>query len=68
MNDLICANCGGYIKKESPTAGFVELKFCNCQKINSSWECLRCHTIHSPYKLSCDCKPIALNQINYTNP
>ena len=62
MQDIICANCGGYIKKESPTAGFVELKFCNCPKGNlGAWECPRCHKIHSPCKLSCDCMPTTTN-------
>lgn len=62
MQDIICASCGGYILNETPTAGFVELKYCNCLKWNlGAWECPRCRKIHSPYKLSCDCMPTTAN-------
>jgi hypothetical protein len=32
---------------------------CESYKVNHSfgWECPRCHTINSPYKLTCSCLP-----------
>lgn len=29
--------------------------------IQYGWECPRCHKIHSPYSLTCDCQPATLS-------
>jgi rubredoxin len=33
--------------------------------MNKGWECPRCGKIHAPFKLSCDCVPLAKNATTY---
>ena len=57
-----CQRCGGvaYLIVPNTTGDFQ----CYCpagpklpQQHLMGWECPRCHTIHSPYSVTCSCPP-----------
>lgn len=53
-----CQKCGGFIFPPYYWHSTVPPTMCSCPKdyqFRAPWECPRCHTIHSPYKDSCDC-------------
>jgi hypothetical protein len=55
---VTCSACGGYLVMPTYWHGTSEPKMCSCIKSSlSSWECIRCRKINSPYKESCDCHP-----------
>lgn len=60
MNAIYCQKCLGLIE---PNEGYTG-HYCACKKDNKhiGWECPRCHKIHSPYSMTCDCLPIGINQ------
>src|SRR5262245_47612425 len=61
--NVYCRKCGGIL------VGSIQITsdfFCQGHSANNNsiehtppfgWECPRCHTIHSPFKMSCDCAP-----------
>ena len=62
-NIIYCFKCGGVVEV-SPNFNTIlisNINWCRCQKeaksIPIGWECPRCHQIHSPFSLVCDCPP-----------
>ena len=53
-----CAKCGGisWGRPES-TNDFMCLCAVAPKPTLQGWECPRCHKIHSPFSLTCDCMP-----------
>lgn len=47
-----CDRCGGFVR------GLIDMgipRKCICHIVPIGWECPRCHKVHSPYSLVCDC-------------
>lgn len=50
-----CKDCGGIKLANGEVWSGSAANFCQCSKSMQGWECPRCHTIHSPFKMSCNC-------------
>lgn len=58
-----CSKCGGLVEGW----GNENTAFCTCQKVQTGWECPKCHNIHSPTVLKCDCSPYQYQTTTYGN-
>ena len=64
MSTVYCGICGGYIFGELPDITSVNPCICPKPRLRG-WECPRCHKIHSPFSLTCDCAPDFITRIAY---